>query len=64
MRILLIEDDDILGGAVRDQVIADGHAGDWARRLEDADGHVKVMAYEIIMLDLMLPDGSGLDFFA
>lgn len=62
MRILLIEDDEILGGAVRDQVIADGHAVDWARRLEDGEGHVKVMTYDLILLDLMLPDGSGLDF--
>ena len=62
MRILLIEDDEILGGAVRDQVIADGHAVDWARRLGDAGEHVKLIAYDLILLDLMLPDGAGLDF--
>lgn len=62
MRILLIEDDEILGSAVRDQVIADGHAVDWARRLGDAGEHVKLIAYDLILLDLMLPDGAGLDF--
>lgn len=62
MRILLIEDDEILGDAIRDQVIADGHAVDWVRRLEDGEGHVNIMTYGLILLDLMLPDGSGLDF--
>ena len=62
MRIWLIEDDEILGSAVRDQDIADGHAVDWARRLGDAGEHVKLIAYDLILLDLMLPDGAGLDF--
>lgn len=62
MRILLIEDDEILGAAVRDQVVTDGHAVDWARRLGDASDHVRLVSYDLILLDLMLPDGAGLDF--
>ncbi len=62
MRILLIEDEDGLGAAVRDQIAADGHAVDWARRLDDADDHTRTVAYDLVLLDLMLPDGQGLDF--
>jgi len=63
MRILLTEGDEILGAAVRDQIIADGHTVDWARRLRDAEEHVSLVTYDLLLLDLMLPDGTGLDFF-
>ena len=33
MRILLIEDDTVLGAAVRDQIAGDGHSPDWVTRL-------------------------------
>lgn len=62
MRILLVEDDDALGGAVRDQMAADGHAIDWARRLDEAEESARMVPYDLILLDLMLPDGRGLDF--
>jgi two-component system OmpR family response regulator len=62
MRVLLVEDDPILGSAVRDQVAADGHGVDWAKRLADADAFVRLAHYDLILLDLMLPDGRGLDF--
>jgi two-component system OmpR family response regulator len=62
MRILLIEDDSILGNAVRDQVRADGHSIDWATRLDEARESLAVAAYDLILLDLMLPDGRGVPF--
>lgn len=62
MRVLLIEDDRPLGAAVRDQVAAEGHAVDWAQRLEDAEDFSRTVPYDLILLDLMLPDGRGLDF--
>jgi len=62
MRILLVEDDRTLGDAVRDQVAADGHAIDWATRLADAEAGVLSVPYDLILLDLMLPDGQGLAF--
>jgi two-component system OmpR family response regulator len=62
MRILLVEDDPILGMAVRDQLIDDGHTTDWVMRLEDAVDAIQAAAFELILLDLMLPDGRGLDF--
>jgi len=62
LRVLLIEDDRGLGSAVRDQIADDGHSVDWVCRLDDARAHVDAAAYELVLLDLMLPDGRGLDF--
>jgi len=60
MRVLLVEDDAILGEAVRDHVAAQGHAVDWARSLSGADDHLATTAYGLILLDLQLPDGRGI----
>ncbi|WP_417307670.1 response regulator [Devosia sp.] len=62
MRILLVEDDEALGGALRDHVRAEGHAVDWMRRLDDATEARAATPYDLILLDLGLPDGRGLDF--
>lgn len=62
MRILLVEDDQILSSAVEAQIAADGHAVDWMQRLDDADSARHAAAYDLILLDLMLPDGSGTEF--
>ncbi|MEP3435740.1 MAG: response regulator transcription factor [Hoeflea sp.] len=62
MRVLLIEDDLVLGAAVRDQIAADGHSIDWATRLDAADEYLAVAVYDLILLDLMLPDGRGQTF--
>ncbi len=62
MRVLLVEDDALLGSAVRDHAIAEGHAVDWATRLSEAEDCHAVATYNLILLDLMLPDGRGLEF--
>jgi two-component system OmpR family response regulator len=62
MRVLLVEDDTILGAAVRDQIRADGHSVDWVTRLDAADDHLASASYDLILLDLMLPDGRGIPF--
>lgn len=62
MRVLLVEDDETLGAAVRDQMTADAHAVDWMQRLDDAYEAVRTAPYDLILLDLRLPDGRGLDF--
>ena len=62
MRILLIEDDTVLGAAVRDQIAADGHSVDWVMRLDAAGDALAAAAYDLVLLDLMLPDGRGIPF--
>ena len=62
MRVLLIEDDEVLGSAVRDQIAADGYPVDWVTRLDGARDAMAVAGYDLILLDLMLPDGLGLSF--
>ncbi len=62
MRVLLIEDDTALGAAIRDQIASDGYSVDWADRLDKADDALAAAAYDLILLDLMLPDGLGIPF--
>ncbi len=62
MRVLLIEDDHILGSAIRSHVAQQGHGVDWVKRLDEASDAVATMEYGLILLDLGLPDGRGLDF--
>lgn len=62
MRILLIEDDTVLGAAIHDQIAADGQSVDWVTRLDAAADAMRGAVYDLILLDLMLPDGHGIPF--
>ncbi|MBN8949658.1 MULTISPECIES: response regulator transcription factor [unclassified Rhizobium] len=62
MRILVVEDDDTIGSAVRDHIAAGPHAVDWVKNLTDAEEVTSAVQYGLILLDLQLPDGSGIDF--
>ena len=62
MRILLVEDDTVLGAAVRDQIAGDGQSVDWVTRLDAAGDAMSGTAYDLVLLDLMLPDGRGVGF--
>jgi two-component system OmpR family response regulator len=61
VRVLLIEDDHVLGAAIRDHVLSTGHAVDWMQRIDDARLALAGVSYELVLLDLNLPDGRGLD---
>jgi two-component system OmpR family response regulator len=62
MRILLIEDDTVIGSAVREQIEDGGHSVDWAQRLDSAQDALASASFDLILLDLMLPDGRGISF--
>ncbi|WP_409525741.1 response regulator [Nitrincola sp. MINF-07-Sa-05] len=62
MRILLVEDTAGLGEAIRDQLQDEGYAVDWVMRIEAATSCLRSTDYDLLLLDLMLPDGSGLNF--
>ena len=62
MRILLIEDDPTLGAAIRDQIAGDGQSVDWVTRLDAARSALRAAGFDLILLDLMLPDGPGIPY--
>ncbi|MGI6247646.1 MAG: response regulator [Pseudochelatococcus sp.] len=62
MRILLVEDDHGIGDAVHAQIASDGHTPDRVATLADARACADTVVYDLILLDLMLPDGAGLGF--
>ncbi|WP_371157153.1 response regulator transcription factor [Jannaschia sp. 2305UL9-9] len=64
MRFLLIEDHAQLAQTVAERLALDGHAVDHAATLSDARDYLAVTAYDLILLDIMLPDGDGRDFLA
>jgi two-component system OmpR family response regulator len=59
MRILLVEDDPVLGAAVRDFLVREAYAVDWVERLAAARACLPG-TYVAVVLDLGLPDGDGL----
>lgn len=59
MRILLIEDEPLLGEAVATH-LKKLHTVDWLQSLDAAVVAVDTVAYDLIVLDLNLPDGHGL----
>ncbi|MGE6741874.1 response regulator transcription factor [Allorhizobium pseudoryzae] len=61
MRVLLVEDDELLGDAVRTHVARQSHAVDWAEDCAAAEACLDASRYDLILLDLRLPDGRGLD---
>ncbi len=62
MRFLLIEDNLKLAGAIEERLRLDGHAVDHAPTLETAASCMAVASYDLILLDIMLPDGDGRTF--
>lgn len=61
MRVLLIEDEPGLGVAMREHVAAAGHAIDWFPSLTAGEVALDAVPYDVVLLDLILPDGRGLD---
>nr|WP_246703999.1 response regulator [Rhizobium sp. P38BS-XIX] len=56
----MVEDNPTIGNAVQDHLRAEGWSVEWALTLEAAMRSVIVGAHDIVLLDLRLPDGSGL----
>jgi len=60
MRLLLAEDDAMIGGAVRDRLRSHGFAVDWVRDGRAADTALADNVYDLLLLDLGLPGREGL----
>lgn len=61
MRLLLVEDDEILGDGLVAGLTMEGYVVDWLTNGKLADEALKLNSYELIVLDLNLPDMQGLD---
>ncbi|MDR2153660.1 MAG: response regulator transcription factor [Burkholderiaceae bacterium] len=60
MRILLIEDDAMIGEVVLDALRAEGWAVDWVKDGAMADTALATADYDLVLLDLGLPKKDGL----
>ena len=61
MRILVVEDDEILFDAVRTGLVLEGFAVDAVDTIADAREAAGTVDYDAVVLDIGLPDGTGLD---
>lgn len=60
MRVLLVEDDAMIGESVRTSLRHDGYAVDWVRNGQLADTALMNEHFDIVLLDLGLPGKDGL----
>ena len=61
MKILVIEDDPMALELIRRALVEGGHAIDSAETGEEGLLNARVNAYDAIVLDLMLPDSTGIE---
>jgi len=61
MRVLVVEDDPMIGRAVADGLLGDGYAVDWVRDGGAAELALKHSLYDLALLDLGLPRKDGLE---
>ena len=64
MRLLVVEDDAMIGNSLRSGLRQDGYSVDWVRDGAAAELATAATAYDAILLDLGLPGRSGLELLA
>ena len=60
--ILLLEDDPVLGEALKLNLELENHSVLWAKTVEDARHLNETEKLQLAILDISLPDGNGLEF--
>ena len=60
-RLLVVEDDLVIGGALRAGLAGSGHDVTWAKTGGEAESALRDGGYDLVLLDLGLPDMDGLD---
>ncbi|MDB6105234.1 MAG: two component response regulator, partial [Gammaproteobacteria bacterium] len=60
MRLLLVEDDAMIGEAIRTGLRRDGFTVDWVRDGDSADRVLRTEEFDLLLLDLGLPRKDGL----
>ncbi|MBC8129766.1 MAG: response regulator transcription factor [Rhizobiaceae bacterium] len=61
MRVLLVEDTEDVASAIVSSFARHGHAVDHASTCATATGFLAVQPYDLLIIDVNLPDGSGID---
>lgn len=61
MRLLLVEDNARLAALVSEGLDKQGFAVDWSDTIDSAEHAQTVARYDLLLVDLGLPDGDGLD---
>ena len=59
MRLLLVEDDRMIGDSLQRALRLEGYAVDWVRDAAAADGTLASERFDLVLLDLGLPPGTG-----
>ena len=59
MRLLLVEDDRMIGESLRAALRLEGHAVDWVRDVAAAQTTLASERFDLVLLDLGLPAGRG-----
>ena len=61
MRLLLVEDDSMIGESVRQGMLQDGFAVDWVQDGRAAELALGNNVYDLLLLDLGLPGKEGIE---
>ena len=61
MRVLLVEDDEMIGESLRAALRREGHAVNWVRDQNAAQASLQSEQYDLILLDLGLPRGGPIN---
>jgi len=64
MRLLLVEDDRMLGASVQRGLKLEGHAVDWVQDGSEAEAALAGEPYDLVLLDLGLPGRGGMEVLA
>ena len=61
MRILLVEDDPMIGAAIQEALKDASYAADWVKNGQTALSSLSGQHYDLMLLDLGLPGKDGFD---
>jgi len=61
MKLLLIEDDSMLGESLQAGLKSEGYSVDWTKEAKEGDFALETYSYDLMLLDLQLPDYSGIE---
>ena len=61
-RLLLVEDDETLGATLEERLVREGYSVQWVTTRVAAEAAFAREGFDLIILDVGLPDGSGFEF--